>query len=85
MSARGIYNRLLELRESKDLVKIHWAGMHECIGFVNLLSVDTVTLRHIDSMGEEDGNLTVPTAQITHIEEETKEITQIKQYLLQKR
>lgn len=84
MSTRGLYNKLLELRESKDLIQIHWGAVHKCIGIIDVLSVDTVCLRQIDSLGEEDGIITLPTAQINHIIENSKEIKQIKQYLIQK-
>jgi hypothetical protein len=84
MSSRGLYNKFLELRESKNLAQFHWAAIHKCIGFVDGLSADTVSIRQIDSLGEEDGLITLPTSQISHIIEDSKEIQQIKQYLIQK-
>ncbi|MEW5820444.1 MAG: hypothetical protein AB1782_09665 [Cyanobacteriota bacterium] len=84
MSSRGIYNKLLELRESKDLANFHWSAIHKCIGIVDGLSADIVRVRHIDSLGEEDGFITIPTSQISHIIEDSKEVREIKQYLIQK-
>ena len=84
MSSRGIYNKLLELRESKDLVQFHWSTVHKTIGIVDGLSADILRIRQIDSLGEEDGLITVPTSFISHIVEDSKEIKEIKQFLIQK-
>ena len=84
MVSRGLYNKLLELRESKDLAKIYWSGMHSAVGIVYGISTDTVSIKQIDKLGEEDGVITIPTAQITHLTEDSKEVRQIKQYVIQK-
>lgn len=84
MSSRGLYNKFLELRESKDLAEFHWSGIHKTIGIIEGLSADTITLMQIDSLGEKDGFITLPTAQITHIVEGSKQVQQIKQYVIQK-
>lgn len=84
MSSRGLYNKFLELRESKDLAEFHWSGIHKTVGIIEGLSADTVTIMQIDSLGEEDGYITLPTSQITHLVEGSKQVQEIKQYLIQK-
>ncbi|MGD9580993.1 MAG: hypothetical protein AB7V50_06445 [Vampirovibrionia bacterium] len=84
MSTRGLYSKLLDLRESKNLAQFYWSTVHKTIGMVDTLSSDTVCIRQIDSLGEEDGFITIPTAHITHVIEASKEIQQIRQYLIQK-
>jgi hypothetical protein len=84
MTVRGIYNKLLELRENKNLAQLHWSGIHKCIGIIESISADTVTVKKINNLGEEDGMITVPTAHITHIIEGSQEIQELKQFLIQK-
>ena len=84
MTSRGLYNKLLELRESKNLIQVHWGAVNKCIGIVESLSIDTVAIRQIDTLGEEDGYITLATSMITHVIEDSKDIKQIKQYLIQK-
>lgn len=84
MSTRGLYSKLLELRESKNLAQFYWSTVHKTIGIVETLSSDTVCVRQIDSLGEDDGYITIPTGHLTHVIESSKEIQQIKQYLIQK-
>lgn len=84
MTARGIYNKLLELRESKDLAQFHWSPVHKTFGMIETFSTDTVCIRQISTLGEEDGFITIPTSHMTHIVENSQEVKQIKQYLIQK-
>ena len=84
MSTRGLYSKLLDLRESKNLAQFYWSTIHKTIGLVETLSADTVCIRQIDSLGEDDGFITIPTGHITHVIESSKEILQIKHFLIQK-
>lgn len=84
MTVRGLYNKLLELRESKDLAQFYWSTVHKTVGLISSLSSDTVCIKRINSLGEEDGEITFPTSHITHIIENSQEIKEIKQFLIQK-
>lgn len=84
MSTRGLYTKLLELRESKDLAQYHWSPLNKAIGIIDALSSDVVRIKIIDSLGEEDGYITLPITHLSHIIEDSKDIKQIKQYLIQK-
>lgn len=84
MSSRGLYNKLLELRETKDLAQFYWSTVHKSVGIIEALSADTVSIKKINSLGEDDGIITFPTAHLTHIIENSLEIKEIKQFVLQK-
>jgi hypothetical protein len=84
MPSRGLYNKLLELRENRNLAQYYWSAVHKCSGIVESISSDTVTISRINHLGEEDGKITFPTGQITHIIEDSQEIREIKQLLIQK-
>ena len=84
MICRGLYSKLLEIRDTKDLLQLYWSSTYKCTGFVDSLSADVISIKKINSEGEEDGIVTIPVSLITHITENSQEISQIKQSLIQK-